>query len=186
MFLSLRSDGRQSAVVTKLFIVDQAPSELPEPSEDNEEHTVETLEQNHVEHVSHTPALPRIYFSICTFVVHYEKWMYEGRKKGYRAFLKTFFLTRFISKQMTAHFLQSPSSATDYKLGCYTLRHGRFLLLPPPLFITEIKKVRKLFELPSYLTWCCSGFTTGAGEQCCRCFYKRYRRYTLALLVRKS
>ncbi|KAK2819604.1 hypothetical protein Q7C36_021250 [Tachysurus vachellii] len=41
--MAVTSDGRQSAVVTKVFLVDCVPTELQEPSEDNQESSVTSL-----------------------------------------------------------------------------------------------------------------------------------------------
>lgn len=48
LFVSFRSDGRQSAVVTKVFVVDHVPSELQEPSDNNQEYPREDLAQSDV------------------------------------------------------------------------------------------------------------------------------------------
>ncbi|KAF4093290.1 hypothetical protein AMELA_G00000600 [Ameiurus melas] len=44
--MAVTSDGRQSAVVTKVFVVDRVPSELQEPSDDNQEYPREDLAQS--------------------------------------------------------------------------------------------------------------------------------------------
>ncbi|XP_053472594.1 double zinc ribbon and ankyrin repeat-containing protein 1 isoform X3 [Ictalurus furcatus] len=44
--MAVTSDGRQSAVVTKVFVVDHVPSELQEPSDNNQEYPREDLAQS--------------------------------------------------------------------------------------------------------------------------------------------
>ncbi|KAG7315503.1 hypothetical protein KOW79_021591 [Hemibagrus wyckioides] len=48
--MAVTSDGRQSAVVTKVFVVDCVPSELQEPPEDNQESSANRFEQSDFKH----------------------------------------------------------------------------------------------------------------------------------------
>ncbi|XP_026803532.3 double zinc ribbon and ankyrin repeat-containing protein 1 [Pangasianodon hypophthalmus] len=48
--IAVTSDGRQSAVVTKVFVVDCVPSELQEPSDEIQEFSIKSLEQSDFEH----------------------------------------------------------------------------------------------------------------------------------------
>ncbi|TSK67233.1 Double zinc ribbon and ankyrin repeat-containing protein 1 [Bagarius yarrelli] len=49
--MAVSRDGRQSAVVTKVFIVDSVPSELQEPPEDHQESSIKSLEQSKFDYV---------------------------------------------------------------------------------------------------------------------------------------
>lgn len=60
VFLCCHSDGRQSAIVTKVFIVACIPADPEEPSDNNQEYSIKSLEQSHGDHVCISLNLPHI------------------------------------------------------------------------------------------------------------------------------